>query len=55
LDAEHRPQDVGWFDEELDLAGYANQSVKVIFKVDFLGGRQCYWYLWADPVIIARP
>jgi hypothetical protein len=54
LDAEHRPQDVGWFDEELDLAGYANQRIKVIFKVDFLGGRQCYWYLWADPVIIAR-
>jgi 4-amino-4-deoxy-L-arabinose transferase-like glycosyltransferase len=55
LDAEHRPQDVGWFDEEVDLTSHANQRVKVIFKVDFLGGRRCYWYLWADPVIIARP
>jgi hypothetical protein len=55
LDAEHRPQDVGWFQEEIDLASYANHRVDILFTVDFLGGGQCYWYLWADPVIMEHP
>jgi hypothetical protein len=55
LYAEAKPQDVGWFDERIDLAEYAGQVVDVIFKTELLGGSQCNWYLFADPVIISPP
>jgi hypothetical protein len=55
LFAEGRPQDVGWFDEELNLTPYSGQNVGIIFQTRHLGGSRCSWYVWADPVIMCQP
>jgi hypothetical protein len=55
LHAEQNPQDVGWFEERLDLGAFAGQQVKILFETRHLGGGSCVWYCWADPVILSQP
>ena len=47
--------EVGWFEEEIDLAAYAGQTVRFAFKTELPAGGGCDWFLWADPQIISRP
>ncbi|MFN8007050.1 MAG: hypothetical protein U0V70_08545 [Terriglobia bacterium] len=55
LFAEARQQDVGWFNEEVDLKSYSGQNVRIIFRTEYLEGESCTWYAWADPVIVCNP
>ena len=55
LYAEKNPQDVGWFEERLDLEAFAGKQVKILFETKHLGGSSCVWYCWADPVILSQP
>jgi hypothetical protein len=55
LHAEQNPQDVGWFEERLELGAFAGQQVKILFETKHLGGGSCVWYCWADPVILSQP
>ena len=46
---------VGWYEEEVDLARYAQQPVQVNFKNEYSGPGDCNWFLWADPVMVVPP
>ncbi|MGH9783618.1 MAG: hypothetical protein ACRD88_05485, partial [Terriglobia bacterium] len=46
---------IGWYEEEIDLARFANQPLHVIFKTEYSGSRDCNWFLWADPILAIAP
>jgi hypothetical protein len=55
LFAEAKLEDVRWIDEEVDLAPYSGQKVRIVFQTEHLEGRDCTWCAWADPVILSQP
>jgi hypothetical protein len=47
--------EIGWFDEEIDLTAYADQTARFTFQTDQQAAGTCDWYLWANPQIISSP
>jgi len=55
LNAGNAMDAVGWFEEEIELAQFANSSARITFENEYFGPGTCNWFLWADPVIITPP
>ena len=55
LRAGNTTQSIGWYEEEIDLARFANEAVYVVFKSEYAGPRDCDWFVWADPILAIAP
>ena len=54
LDPAQRPEERRWFDQEIDLAAYAGQAIRLRFTMESLGGRRApfAYGVWSDPTIV---